>query len=137
MLTEFARARASRAPVLTALTTMRQNRFLLFVLALVISGCASTGENVVPDAANQDAVSYLFTTCGGKYDFSQDCSNFNGAKRKILVGGVKCRVAGSSDGRMILLQGIAKYFPTARTREMQVNECYPLIKQILIDKTSI
>jgi len=103
------------------------------VAALYISGCASTGDNIVPDAIGQKPVSYLKLSCGGEYDFSQDCSNFNGAQRAVLIDGIECRVAGSSDGKTILLQGIAKYLPSQKTREVEVNECFAVVKQVLID----
>jgi hypothetical protein len=112
------------------------SRRVLGVAALLcISGCSSTGNNLVPDATDQEAVSFLTLTCGGEYDLSKDCSNFNGAQREISLNGVECRVAGSSDGGTILLQGIAKYFPSLDQREAEVNECYPVVKKALIEQS--
>jgi hypothetical protein len=108
-------------------------RTLSTVVSLCVTSCASTGDNLVLDAADQEAVPFISLTCGGEYDFSQDCSNFNGAQREILVKGIECRVAGSSDGGTILLQGIAKYLPNSDRREAEVNECYPAVKQALIE----
>jgi hypothetical protein len=45
----------------------------------------------------------LFTTCSKPYRLSQDCSSWNGAKRLIEINNYRLKVAGSDDGKVVLV----------------------------------
>lgn len=60
---------------------------------------------VVPDAVGTDSISAIALGCGEPWNLTQDCSVMSGAKKKLLVSGVKIGVAGSEDGKTTLLMG--------------------------------
>lgn len=71
---------------------------ILVLLAAVACGCATTPEVAETD----EVVSTTLSKCSD-YDFTQDCSFWSGAKRKIQIDGFELRVAGSTAGDNILI----------------------------------
>jgi len=56
-----------------------------------------------PASAVDNYISALAVTCSRPYSLIQDCSNFSGAQREILIDGQKLKVAGTADGKVILV----------------------------------
>jgi len=70
---------------------------VVFVAALAC-GCATT-----PEVAETDGVVSTTLSKCSDYDFTQDCSFWSGAKRRIQIDGFELRVAGSTAGDNILI----------------------------------
>jgi len=47
----------------------------------------------------------IAATCNNPFALSQDCSNWSGAKRKIKINGVEAKIAGSEDGKVVMVMG--------------------------------
>jgi len=50
-----------------------------------------------------DYISTLSVSCDNPYRLTEDCSKMMGAKRKIKMGDHKAKIAGTADGKIILV----------------------------------
>lgn len=66
-----------------------------------------------------DTYDSTYMTCSRPYKFSQDCSNWSGAKREIELQGHKMRISGSEDGKSILIMD-EKYFSNSLKRALSM-----------------
>jgi hypothetical protein len=71
----------------------------------LLYGCVTAGmsSSVVEAAAGEKPISTGGLSCKDPYLLEQDCSNFLGATRKVMVGNRRVAVAGSKDGTIVLL----------------------------------
>jgi len=58
-----------------------------------------------------EPVSNLTASCNNPYKLTRDCNAFTGAGRKITVNGRKLKIAGSADGKVVLVRD-ASLIPT-------------------------
>lgn len=65
---------------------------------------ASIGYTVA-DAAYSKPINGITMTCKKPYKLSQDCSFITGPKRKIKLKNIEFKIAGSADGKIILIAG--------------------------------
>jgi hypothetical protein len=103
-------------------------------LALAIAGLAALGcQNpplppLVPDAAGAAPISAVRASCG-ELGLSQDCSNWWGPTRPIEIYGFRMKVAGSADGRTLLLSGPHPNKDTfGGSHGQKTNTAYDLLK---------
>lgn len=75
---------------------------LALSLALLTAGCSARNK-AVPEASGQPTVSAAAASCQSPYELTQDCSIWSGAKREIQIEGFAVRIAGSFDGRTVLV----------------------------------
>ena len=69
---------------------------------------ARTGGGAAAAAPYQlSDINGALATCSSPYPLSQSCNLWSGAARPIQVGGRKLRIAGSADGRIILIKDAA------------------------------
>jgi hypothetical protein len=54
-----------------------------------------------------EGVSNLTASCNNPYKLTRDCNAFTGAGRKITVNGRKLKIAGSTDGKVVLVRDAA------------------------------
>jgi hypothetical protein len=74
-------------------------RRLLWVVALsLVVGCASP---VIDESTSE--ISLVRMSCKKPYPLERDCSWISGPTRKIEISGLQLKVAGSSDGRVIVV----------------------------------
>jgi hypothetical protein len=85
-------------------------------------------------------VNAVHVTCKKPYLLEQDCSNWSGAKRKILIDDYQCKIASSDDGTVILIMTSAKTgeateeelrSPTSHLLTKANNRCLELISSEL------
>ncbi len=113
--------------------------FSLFCVA-IISGCVSSP--IVKDAKDEEMISSLFATCNDPYELSEDCSIFSGATRSIYIDNFEIKIAGSADGKTVLIMDteiaynacIAGLTFSLITNSQRANRSYELIKQELNKK---
>lgn len=77
-------------------------KFVLVILGVLLSGCVSTP--LVEQAVSEEAINTVAMTCESPYRFEQDCSEWLGAAREITLAGRPIRVAGSADGRIVMVK---------------------------------
>ena len=73
----------------------------LLAAAIMVAGCAST--EIVQGAHKEEMVSTFRVTCNNPHKLTQDCSNAMGAKRTIRIADKKIKVAGTEDGKTVLI----------------------------------
>ena len=73
----------------------------LTVMALTLAGCAATPT--VPDTSDAESINTISMTCQSPYELAQDCSGWSGATRTVMIDGFEVKVAGSADGKVILV----------------------------------
>jgi len=67
----------------------------------VLDDSASTASG--PLAAGMATISGISLTCNKPFVFERDCSNWSGPRRRIEVRGIEAKVAGSADGRTVVV----------------------------------
>ena len=80
---------------------MKKIVFFNLILVCFVAGCAS--RYVVKEATNKKFISTVSTSCAKPYSLEQDCSKWWGAKRMIDINGNKLKIAGTADGKIILV----------------------------------
>ena len=60
---------------------------------------------------NMETVGNLKVTCNNPYPLARDCSSLSGASRKIKIDAIPFKIAGSADGKVVLLRGINLFVP--------------------------
>jgi hypothetical protein len=73
----------------------------LLCVCVALGGCASTP--VIDQAVAEDSINTVAMTCSSPYPLEQDCSIWSGATKQVVVGGRPIKVAGSADGKIILV----------------------------------
>lgn len=77
--------------------------------ALLIAGCAGTPPSI---EYNKEIVGTYSTTAGcGTLSLDQDCSQMSGATRNIRIKDRDLRIAGSEDGKIVLVMSKPKFLP--------------------------
>ena len=69
----------------------------------MLLSCSTRAPYVVDEAVGMETLSTLKVSCKKPYQLDQDCSLWNGATRKIEIEGIPARIAGSEDGKQILV----------------------------------
>lgn len=59
----------------------------------------------IPEEHFAESMRYSAASCNKPYDITQDCNFFTGAEREIELNGYKAKVAGSENGKVILIVG--------------------------------
>jgi hypothetical protein len=85
-------------------------------LAGLFSGCASAPATFSYNGEQVPAMNLTAITCSNPYELSQDCSSFSGAKRKVQIGGLEVKVAGSAAGDVVLLMASGLTFKPEELR---------------------
>lgn len=101
---------------------------LLLFSAVLLTACVSNPPVLVPDSVNNDSISAIGMTCGSPHKLSQDCSGLSGPTKKISISGIKMKVAGTSDGTVIVMFGTSSISPNMQ----EINTSYELIKRALV-----
>ena len=83
------------------------------LLIFSVGGCASS--KIAEGAREEDKVSTLKVSCSKPYELTQDCSVLSGAKRKIWIQGHKIKIAGSADGKIVLVMDPHPFLTAAIT----------------------
>lgn len=71
-----------------------------FIL-LMIPGCSS--QKILTDELGNEYIKTISMKCNKPYDLTQDCNNWAGASRKIVINDFDIKVAGSEDGKVVLV----------------------------------
>lgn len=74
-------------------------------LAALVLGACGTATAIVPDAEGVDHISAVGMGCKKPYELTQSCSGFSGATQLVEVSGFRFKIAGSSDGKTVLMMG--------------------------------
>jgi hypothetical protein len=115
--------------------------FFIFASCL-LSGCVAT-TSVVGSAAGEKPITLSGLSCTNPYLLEQDCSNFSGATRKVMVGNRRVAVAGSKDGTIVLLMdadtGFSEFIRplllSNPTHDTAVNENYRVVRAYFDSKS--
>lgn len=104
------------------------------VLLLLLGSFACANSPVlVPDAAGRPIVGATSVNCKKPVELPRDCSSISGPKRLIEVSGVRMRIAGSADGRTILLAGPNPNSDSLAGAHAQItNSAYEVVKRELV-----
>ena len=76
-------------------------KWVLCVIIFFLVGCVHTAT--VDDSEGNRMINSITMSCKNPYVFTQDCSAWSGATRKITVDDYDVVVAGSEDGSTILV----------------------------------
>ncbi|MGB0458836.1 MAG: hypothetical protein ACPGGM_02340 [Porticoccaceae bacterium] len=76
-------------------------KWIIYVVIFFLIGCVHTA--VVTDAEGNKIINSITMSCKKPYVFTQDCSAWSGATRKITIDNFDVVVAGSEDGSTILV----------------------------------
>ena len=105
-------------------------RMSLVALVVCVSGCAS--PRVARDARGIKPLGTLTMSCSRPYKLVRDCSNFSGAKKRVLLEGLPLSMAGSDDGRTVLLMSTGQIWTLAHHKhDVRNNYGYETAKRIL------
>ena len=106
---------------------MIKNAPLLFTAVLLVA-CVSNPPVLVPDSMSNASITAVGMTCSSPYELSQDCSGLSGPTKKISISGMEMKVAGTSDGTVIVMFGTSSMSPNMQ----EINASYELIKRELV-----
>lgn len=99
---------------------MKAIRTYAAAAAVVLAGCATAPPTATFKGAQVPTVSGITVTCTSPYVFTQHCSpGGGGASLKLLINNVPMRVAGTADGRSIVVMSEAA-IPTQQRAEEAV-----------------
>ncbi len=100
----------------------------LFVVSVSLAtGCVSTPPTLVSDAEGEPSVDAIAMTCDTPYELSRDCNPVRGPGARLEIAGVEMEVAGSSDGRLIVLHAGS----ALDRRGEGANEAYRQVEAVL------
>lgn len=104
----------------------------LLVLAACVTGCST--PRIARDARGVKPVNSVTMSCSKPYKFVHDCSNFSGAKKRILLDGLPLSIAGSEDGRTVLLMSTGQMWTLIQHKHsVRNNYGYETAKRILLE----
>jgi hypothetical protein len=102
------------------------------MLAACVTGCSS--PRVARDARGIKPLGTLTMSCSKPYKLVRDCSNFSGAKKRILLEGLPLNIAGSENGRTVLLMSTGQIWTLARHKhDVRNTYGYETAKRLLTD----
>lgn len=101
---DLARGRLHQWRIVPFLSSLR-TALAFGLLGALFYACQTAASVYVPDAAGRDAISAVGMTCSSPAQLDQDCSSWSGATREIEIETVRMKVAGSRDGRTVLIAG--------------------------------
>ena len=105
----------------------------IVLTAVWIQGCA-TATAVVADAEDVEGISAIGMGCKSPYELTQDCSGFSGATRVVEVSGVTFKIAGSADGKIVLMMGAKPNSSAISGKNAEAaNVAYEVTKKLLLD----
>ena len=119
------------------MTRFRSSRLLSVALTLTaaagLSACG-TVTSIVPDAEGVEHVSAIGMGCNNPYELTQSCSGFSGATQLVEITGFQFKIAGNSDGTVVLMMG-AKQMSDAWTGKSTetANVAFEVVKKYLVD----
>ncbi len=99
--------------------------FALF--ASLLTGCVSTPPKIVSDAEGVPFVDAIAMTCHEPYELTQDCGPVIGPAAKLKIDGVDMKIAGSEDGKLIVLRAGSVF----DRRGEGANDAYRLVQRVL------
>lgn len=107
-------------------------RISLVVLTAFVTGCST--PRIVRDARGVNPVNSVTMSCSKPYKFVHDCSNFSGAKKRILLDGLPLSIAGSEDGKTVLLMSTGQTWTLIQHKHsVRNNYGYETAKRILME----
>jgi len=88
--------------------------------------------STVSEAEESEPINMISMTCTKPYQLEQDCSIWSGATRSIVIDGFKVNVAGSKDGKVVLVMD-AKLFSKiwSKKQSQASNNSFHAIKKAL------
>lgn len=89
-----------------------------------LAACVSNPPVLVPDSAGNAAISAVGMTCSKPYELVKDCSGLSGPTREISLSGLSMKVAGSDDGRVIVVFGTSSLRPNMQ----EINTSFEIVK---------
>ena len=93
---------------------------------LPLTAAAANPPSLVPDAEGSEIIGAIKMGCKKPYRLT-DCNVFSGPKKKIVVAGVPLKVAGTEDGKVIVMFSRSTINPNTQ----QINTGYEMIKKEL------
>ena len=109
-------------------------RVLLLALSVGagVTACG-TVTTIVPDAEGVKNVSAISLGCNKPYKFTQDCSGFSGATRRVELSGFQFKIAGTQDGTVILMMGAKQMSDAVSGKSTETaNIAYEVTKKFLV-----
>lgn len=101
--------------------------------ALFLVACG-TVTAIVPDAEGVEHISAIGMGCKKPYELTQDCSGLSGAKRLVEISGFQFKIAGSSDGSIVLMMGAKPTSDAWSGKSAETaNVAYELTKKLLAE----
>ncbi|MBQ0800088.1 MAG: hypothetical protein KBT63_12475 [Porticoccaceae bacterium] len=81
------------------------SKIIPLIISVFLVACVSNPPILVPDSAGNEFISAVSMSCSKPYKLEQDCSGFSGPTKKINLSGVEMKVAGTADGKVVVLFG--------------------------------
>lgn len=100
---------------------------ILAVFAGLTTGCVSTPPTLVSGAEGEPFVDAIAMTCDTPYELTRDCRPVRGPGAALEIAGVEMKIAGSDDGRLIVLYAGSVW----DRRGEGANEAYRLVETVL------
>lgn len=97
-------------------------------VGIVLASCSQA--NLVPDAEGAEPISSIGMSCGKPYKLTQDCSIWDGARRKIRVKELDMKVAATEDGSIVVVTGTKRL---SSSYEAMTNTAYEVVKRELYE----
>ncbi|NOX69976.1 MAG: hypothetical protein GXP15_12365 [Gammaproteobacteria bacterium] len=105
---------------------------LAIVTVIALSACG-TVSTIVPDAEGAKRISAIGLGCNKPYKFTQDCSGFSGATRRIELSNVQFKIAGTEDGAIVLMMGAKQMSDAVSGKSSETaNIAYEVTKKFLL-----
>jgi hypothetical protein len=87
-------------------------KFALRITSLVslfgITACISAPSSAIFNDKSVPVVSALSMSCSAPWELAQDCSNMSGGTRRIKLGGLEMRAAGTADGKIVYVRNAVR-----------------------------
>ncbi|MDJ0852556.1 MAG: hypothetical protein QNK04_29660 [Myxococcota bacterium] len=110
---------------------------LLAAASLLIACATHPPPLVVDDAQGVEPVSGMSAGCSKPFELERDCSIWDGANREILIESTEIKVAGSEDGRHVLMMAPSLVGGSFKGQDHLTNETnrrYHLVKGVLASR---
>jgi hypothetical protein len=90
----------------------RHQLSLILISAVPLLGCVATPNIVSYKGQPVPAVSAVSMSCTSPYPLTQDCSAWSGATLRVKLKDRVVKIAGSADGKIVLVMSDQKALPT-------------------------
>lgn len=111
-----------------------RNSSLLIACCMTLSACG-TVTSIVPDAEGVEHVSAIGMGCNKPYELTQTCSGFSGATHLVEVADFQYKIAGTEDGKVVLMMSAKQLSDAASGRSTETaNVAYEVTKKYLMDE---